>query len=206
MDKLPFDLTNISADDVEALEAIYTALRKKFKVSITDDPTFDLNNFEIFNNYKDVSIGGTLLINHPEKGCYLNFVKVLIHLQNGRGPSIDHYKYQVWASATLRGDFGRMVIRQETMIDRVLNVINPTELHFNDHTVFNKKFNVGAEDKIKAVPAMTRAFRNALMEIKTDDFVIEIVDSNLVIGNTLPLDAKQVVYFAEVAAKLSTVK
>lgn len=206
MDKLPFDLTDIDADDVEALENAYIALRKKFKVSITEDPTFDLNNFEVFNNYKNISIGGSLLINHPEKGCYLTFVKVPTHIQNGRGPSIDYYKYQVWASATLRGDFGRMVIRRETMTDRVLNVIHPTELHFNDHTVFNKKFNVIAEDKIKAVPAMTRAFRNALMEIKTDDFVIEIVNSTLVIGNVLPIDPKQVVYFAEVATKLSTVK
>lgn len=206
MDKLPFDITNIDAAEVQLLEDTYTALRKKFRVSITEDHTFDINKFEVFNNSKDISIGGSLLINHPEKGCYLTFVKVATHIQNGRGPAIDYYKYQIWACATLRGDFGRMLIRRETMVDRVLNLVHPTELHFNDYAAFNKKFNVVADDKLKAIPAMTRAFRNALMEIQSDDFVIEIVNSTLVIGNAQPLDPKQIVYFAEVAGKLSTVK
>lgn len=209
MDYLPFDLTNIDADDVEALEEAYAVLRKKFRVSITEDHTFDIKKFDVFSNYKDISIGGSLLINHPEKGCYLTFVKVItdardMHTQ--RAQSLSYCKYQVWACATLRSDFGRMMIRRETVIDRVLNLVHPTELHFDDYVAFNKKFNVVADDKIKAIPAMTRAFRNALMEIKAEDFVIEIVGSTLVIGNTQPIDARQIVYFAEIAGKLSTVK
>ena len=213
MEKLPFDITNIGADDVQALEDSYKALRSKFRVGIVDDYAFDLTKFDVFSNYNDISVGGNLLINHPESGCYLLFVKVLTNLSNAHAQSFFYYKYQVWALATLRSDFGRMIIRRETMADKILNLVHPTEMHFKDDLAFNRKFNVVADDREKAASAMTKAFRNALMNIKTDDFVIEIVNSTLVIGNiqyelgnVQPIDPKQTIYLAEIANKLSTVK
>ncbi|MGZ3813087.1 MAG: hypothetical protein ACXVJN_15175 [Mucilaginibacter sp.] len=206
MEKLPFDTANIDADDVQALEDTYKALKSKFKVALTEDQTFDIKKFDVFSNYQDISVGGSLLINHPEKGCYLTFLKVRTHVPNGRGPAIDYFKYQVWASATLRSDFGRMVIRRETFADKILNLVHPTEMRFKGHRAFGQKFNVVADNEQKAVPAMTRAFRNELMEISADDFIIEIVNSTLVIGNVQPVDPKQIVYFAEIASKLSTIK
>ncbi len=206
MEKLPFDTTDIDAGELQALEHSYKALRSKFKVGLTQDSTFDIKKFDVFNNYKDVIVGGSLLIDHPESGCYLTFVKVHTQIQNGRGPARDHYKYQVWASATLRSDFGRMSIGRETVVDKILSLAYPTEMYFKDDPAFSKKFNVVADDKEKAVKAMTKAFRNALMEINADDFVIEIVNSTLIIGNIGPVDPKQTVYFAEIASKLSRVK
>ena len=206
MDKLPFDTTNIDAEDVQALEDSYEALKAKFKVAITEDNIIDVRQFEIFNDYNDISIGGTLLINHPESGCYLTFVKVKTHIPNGRGPAIDYYKYQVWAAATLRSDFGRMIIRRETVVDKILNLVHPTELQFKDDPSFNKKFNVVAGDKVKASRAMTKAFRNILMEIKANDLIIEVVNSTLIIGNIQPVDPGQTIYLAELASKLSRVK
>jgi len=206
MEKLPFDTTDIDAGDVQALEDSYKALKAKFKVGLAEDQTFDIKKFDIFSNYPKITVGGSLLINHPESGCYLTFFKIRTDIPNGRGPAIDYYKYQVWASATLRSDFGRMIIRKETVVDKILNLLHPTELHFKDDPAFSKKFNVVASDKEKAASSMTKAFRNVLMEIKTGDFVIEIVNSTLVIGNIQPVDAKQTVYFAEIASKLSRVK
>jgi hypothetical protein len=206
MDKLPFDTTDIDAGDVQALEDSYNILRSKFKVGLTEDHTFDIKKFDVFSNYKEISIGGSLLINHPESGCYLTFIKVHTNIPNGRGPALNYFKYQVWASATLRSDFGRMIIRRETVVDKVLNFVHPTEMHFKDDPTFSKKFYVVAQDKQKATGAMTKAFRNALMEIKTDDFVIEIVNSTLVIGNIKPIEPKQIVYFAGIASKLSRTK
>jgi hypothetical protein len=206
MDKLPFDTTNIDADDARMLEDTYGALKTKFKVAIAEGITADLKQFDVFSNYNDISVGGTLLIDHPESGCYLAFVKVKTDIPNGRGPAIDYYRYQVWALATLRNDFGRMIIRRETVVDKILNLVHPTELHFKDDPSFSKKFNAVANDKVKAWRAMTKAFRNILMEIKTNDLTIEIVNSTLVIGNNQPVGPRQTIYLAEVASKLSRVK
>jgi hypothetical protein len=99
-----------------------------------------------------------------------------------------------------------MVIRRETMVDKLLNLIHPTEMHFKDDPSFSRKINAIADDKAKASRAMTKAFRNILTEIKANDFLIEIVNSTLVIGNIEPIDPGQTIYLAEVASKLSRVK
>jgi hypothetical protein len=206
MQDLPFDITNIDADEVKALDATYLLLRAKFKVSISEDHTFNTGNFDVFSSIEPFNIGGTLLINHPESGCYLHFLKVPLQIDNGRGPAINYYKYQVWASATLRNDFGKMAIRRETIVDKVLDLVHPTELHFKDDPAFSKKFNVVAGDKQKAARSMTKAFRNVVADIGKSDWEIEIVNSSMVIGSTQPVDPKLTVYLAEAAAKFSRVK
>src|ERR1700743_1053518 len=119
MNKLPFDITNIGAEEIQTLESTYDALKAKFKIAIIEDDIIDVRQFNILNNCIDISIGGTLLIDHPESGCYLTFVKAKTYIPNGRGPAIDYYKYQVWPSATLRNSFGRMVIRRETWVAKI---------------------------------------------------------------------------------------
>ena len=203
---LPFDTLNIDADDVQALEDIYKLLKEKFNVGLPLDIDVQLNQFEVFNNYPGASIGGTLLINHPEMGCYLLFVKVPTHIQNGRGPSINYYKYQVWAYATLRNDFGRVLIQRETLIGRILNVIHPVELKFTDDSVFNKNFHVEANDRHKALAAMTPEFRRTVQDLTLTNFIIEIVNSSLLVGSIDLITPKQTVALARSANRLSIIK
>lgn len=206
MKNLPFDTIDTDADDIQALENIYISLKEKFSVGLPIEMDIQLNQFEIFSNCPGASIGGTLLINHPEMGCYLLFVKVPTHIQNGRGPSINYYKYQVWAYVTLRNDFGRVIIKRETFIERLLNTIHPVELKFDDEPSFNKNFNVIANDKHKALDAMTPDFRNAIKNIKQKNFIIEIVNSSLLIGSIELITPQQTIELSLIANNLSTLK
>jgi hypothetical protein len=208
MEKLPFDTTNLDAGDMQALEASYKAIKDNFKVSLTNNDVIKLKKFDVFSNYPDASIGGTLLINHPESGCYLTYVKVSTTIKTGRGPgaAISYYKYQLWASATLRNDFGRVIIRRETFVDKVLNMLHPVELHFNDDLTFNSRFYVVANDKEKATKAMTGNFRAAIMNIQLDDFMIEIVNSTLIIGSAQLITPEQAIYLAGFVSRLSVIK
>jgi hypothetical protein len=139
-------------------------------------------------------------------GCYLLFVKVPTHIQNGRGPSINYYKYQIWAYATLRTDFGRVIIKRETFIERLLNAIHPVELKFAEDLGFNKNFNVIANDPQKALNAMTPEFRNAVKGIKLKNFIIEIVNSSLLIGSIDLISSQQTVELSLIASNLSALK
>lgn len=206
MKNLPFDTIDTDADDILALQNIYKSLKEKFGVGLPTDVGIELNQFEIFSDCPGASIGGILLINHPEAGCYLLFIKVPTHLQNGRGPSINYYKYQVWAYATVRNDFGRVIIKRETFIERLLNSIHPVELKFKGDSIFNKNFNVVANDEQKAADAITPGFRKAITDIKLNDFIIEIVNSSLLIGSIAPITAQQTVELALIASNLSTIK
>jgi hypothetical protein len=203
---LPFDTIDTDANDIQALEDIYASLKEKFNVGLPIDVDIRLNQFEIFSNYPGASIGGVLLIDHPEAGCYLLFVKVPTHIQNGRGPSLDYYKYQIWAYATLRNDFGRVIIKRETLVERLLNMIHPVELKFESDPVFNKNFNVVANDKQKATDAMTSVFRNAIKNIELKNFVVEIVNSSLLIGSIELITPQQAIDLSVTASNLSAVK
>jgi hypothetical protein len=206
MENLPFDTTGVDAADISALKASYAAIKKSFKVGLTNDDIIRLKDFDVFRNCTDISIGGTLLINHPESGCYLAFVKLKTTIENGRGPDISYYKYQIWAIATLRSDFGRVIIRRETFVDKILNIVHPVQLQFKDDPAFSKQFYVVANDTEKANAAITMPFRQALRGIKLDDFIIEIVGSTLIIGNVQLVNPEQTVYLADFAGKLSTIK
>jgi len=201
MQELPFDINNIDADEVLALEVTYRLLREKFKVSVSEDKTFDIREYDVFAAIDPDNIGGTLLINHPESGCYLIFLKV-----NDPDSGKDQYKYQVWASATLRNDFGRLTITQEKVADKMENPGHPTEVYFKDDPAFSKKFNVVAANKSKALRSMTKAFRNVIADTAKTNWEIEIVNSSLVIGGVRPVDPKQTAHLAEVAGKFSMVK
>ncbi|MDN5286507.1 MAG: hypothetical protein JWR38_2781 [Mucilaginibacter sp.] len=208
MEKLPFDTTSLDADDVQALEASYKAIKDNFKVGLTNDDVIKLKEFDVFSNYPKATIGGTLLINHPESGCYLTYVKINTTIQTGRGPgaAISYYRYQLWASATLRNDFGRVIIRRESFVDKILNLVHPAELHFKDDATFSSRFYVVANDKEKATQAMTSNFRAAIRNIQLDDFMIEIVNSTLIIGSNQLITPEQAVYLADFASKLSVIR
>jgi hypothetical protein len=201
MQELPFDISNINADEVLALQATYLLLKAKFKVSINEDQTFDFRDFDVFSSVDPENIGGTLLINHPESGCYLIFLKMPDNESDKNG-----YKYQVWASATLRNNFGRLGVTLETAADKMANPEHPSEIYFKDDPAFSKKFRVTAADRQKASRSMTKAFRNVITEISKTNWEIEIVNSSLVVGGVQPIDPKQTVYLAEIASKFSRVK
>lgn len=201
MQELPFDINNIDADEVQALEATYQLLKEIFKVSISQDKTFDIRDFDVFSHVDPDNIGGTLLINHPESGCYLIFLK-LNDPQTGK----DQYKYQVWAAVTLRNDFGRLTVTQEKVADKMENPAHPAEIYFKDDPAFSKKFNVVAVNKSQAQRSMTKAFRNVITDTAKTNWEIEIVNSSLVIGGVCPVDPKQTAYLAEIAGKFSRVK
>ncbi|MGF7075368.1 hypothetical protein [Mucilaginibacter sp. 3215] len=203
-----FDTVAIDAEEIQLLEDTYKELKIKFKIGVPDQSEQFINKFEIFNNIPGARLGGTLLINHPSVNCYLNFVK--FSYQNsmggrgGKGGQVTQYdKYQVWAFADLKSDFGRILIRRETFTDKILEIIHPVELKFNDDRVFSNLFYVVANDREKAKAAMTKAFRKILVEMMYKDFVIEIINTVMVIRTIQPVTPDHTISLAEFINKIS---
>jgi len=92
------------------------------------------------------------------------------------------------------------------LVDKILNMVQHVQLQFKDDIAFSKEFYVVANDVEKATCAMTAPFRQALRDIKIDDFIIEIVGNTLIIGNVQLVNPHQTVYLADFASKLSMIK
>lgn len=202
----PFDTCSLHADTVQALEDTYAALRAKFNISVPNDINLHITKFESITVNPDATVGGILQINNTANECYLAFVKIHNYYHSVRsGEDVDYYIYKVWAFVTLKNDFDRTLIRRETFVDRIVNIIHHVELDFKDDKEFNNNFYVVTNDEQKALLAMNQGFRNAIMDMP-DDMEMEALNHTLIISNNKNLDAEQTVQLAEFAGKVAALR
>lgn len=204
MENYPFDTIGLSCSDIDGLYDIYKALKSKFNIDLTGNIDFDLKQFEVFSNYFDVSVRGSYVIRHMGRESYILFIETHLKRTPINGRMYDVCENHTWALAYLKRDFGRVLIRRETLTDKIIELVHPVELDFAEDKPFSDTFYVLVNDRQKAENAIDRNFRNAVMDIREDDFVIEIVEHTLLIGNQQPVSPERAVYLAEFVARLST--
>ncbi|RFZ85516.1 hypothetical protein DYU05_07935 [Mucilaginibacter terrenus] len=203
MSSFLFDTTGLSEDTVTNFQNTYEELCAAFNMHLTGHINFHLEDFEAFNQYHSYNVLGSYVIKNGKSDCYILFIDT--HTKKAHQNHItDHYEYQTWALAYLKHDFGRVKIRPETLVDKIGELIHPLELDFKEDKVFSDTFYVLVNDREKAISCMDRHFRNAVMDIRDDDFVIEIVNHTLVIGNKKPITPDRAIYMAEFVSKLSS--
>ena len=205
MQDLPFDLIGLPAEDVQTLEDTYKLLNEKFSVGIPSDVHFPVKNFDLFSISNDIKVGGILSINGANN-FYLVFLKIRYSGYGMYNASRYNYdKYKVWAFIKTNKDYGRALIRHETLNDRIIGLIHPCELNFKDDKHFDHKFYVVCNDEQKALLAMNWNFRNAVMEMG-DGMMLETVDKDIIIGSNINLDPRNTIDIAEFASKIAALR
>src|SRR5471030_1109492 len=205
MENYPFDTFNLGCDDIDRLYDIYKTLKSKFNIEFTGNIDFDLTQFEVFRNYFDVTLRGSYVIKHFGKESYILFIETDRRSIDRTGNMHDVCENHTWALAYLKRDFGRVLIRRETLADKIIELVHPVELDFAEDKPFSDTFYVLVNDRQKAENAIERNFRNAVMDIREDNFTVEIVEHTLLIGNQQPVSPERAVYLAEFVARLSTI-
>ena len=166
---------------------------------------FHLQDFEVFRTHADVKLRGSYVIKNARTDYYVLFVEIHDLLKNTSKYSTgfyDYYEYQTWALAYVKKDFGRVLIRPETLVDKIIELIHPVELDFEDDKAFSDTFYVLTNDRWKADASMDRNFRNVVMDMRHEDVVIEIIDHTLIIGHRKPVSADSSVQLAEFVVRL----
>jgi hypothetical protein len=134
--------------------------------------------------------------------AYILFIETYSQTIEENGTITNDCEYQTWALAYLKNDFGRVIIRRETLTDKIKELIHPIELDFDEDKAFSDTFYVLVNDHKKAIKAISRNFRNVVMDIREDDFMIEIVNHTLIIGNRKPIAKERVIYLADFVVRL----
>ncbi|HVV54787.1 MAG TPA: hypothetical protein VHC47_05665, partial [Mucilaginibacter sp.] len=148
---------------------------------------FHLEEFEMLRNCHDMRLRDAFAIKTRGENCYMLFIDkhyIEKHLSphSGATNTNQEYNYQVWGLAYVKKDFGRVLIRPETLADKLIELVHPVELDFEDDKAFSDTFYVLVNDRWKAEMAMDRNFRNVVMDMRHEDIVIEIIDHTLIIG------------------------
>jgi hypothetical protein len=165
-----------------------------------------LEQFEIFRGYDDLNIRGSYAIKESRgNDCYVLFVEAHSSVM-GRYQRVHTYEYQTWAVAYVKNDFDRVLIRRETLTDKIIELVHPVELDFEEDKAFSDTFYVLVNDRNKAASAIDRNFRNTVMDMRHEDFVIEIVEHTLIIGSHEPLSPEKAVYMAEFVARVASMR
>ncbi|MDB5087361.1 MAG: hypothetical protein JWR09_1355 [Mucilaginibacter sp.] len=203
MDNYPFDTTGLCSEEIDRFHDTYQALKSKFHIEFTGEIDFHLEQFEVFKHSLDVKVRDSYVIKHENNDSYVLFVEN--QLRNfGKGHISGACEYQTWALAYLKHDFGRILIRRETLADKIIELIHPVELDFAEDKAFSDTFYVLINDYEKAITGINRNFRNVVMDVREDDFVIEIVEHTLIIGNRKPVSPEKAIYMAEFVSRLCT--
>jgi hypothetical protein len=204
MNNYSFDTTGLSSTDIDVFQEAYELVKAKFNIALTGHINFQLEQFEIFKNYSDVNLLGSYVIKHLNNNSYLLFVENQYKAGGINKRVEDYHECQIWALAYLKQDFGRVLIRRETLADKIVELMHPVELDFKEDKPFSDTFYVLVNDNQKALTAINRNFRNAVMDIREDDFIIEIVNHTLIIGSRKSVSPERVLYLADFVARLSS--
>jgi hypothetical protein len=202
MDNFPFDTVALTSDIIDQYNDTYEVLKAKFGIQLTNDINFQLEQFEVFRRYINVNVRGSFVIKQDDNNdCYIIFVETISRV-NAKYGMVDVPKYQVWAIAYVKRNFGRMLIRRETLADKIIELVHPVELDFEEDKPFSDTFYVLVNDREKATQAIDRNFRNAVMDIRVDNFIVEVVEHSLIIGNYDPISPQKTVHLAEFITRI----
>lgn len=196
-----FDTAQIQST-VTDIADILASLKQEFRIEQTGHIDFNLGQFSVFKNYTDVNLLSSHAVKNKNNDSYILFTEARPKLNDhGKAMPVEQH---VWALAYLKHDFGRVLIRRETLVDKIKELIHPVELDFAEDKAFSDTFYMLVSDRQKAVSGANRNFRNVVMDVRLDDFVIEIVEHTLIIGNTKTRCAEKALHLAEFVSRLCT--
>jgi len=202
MENYPFDTVGLGSDTIDLFNDTYIALKNKLNLQHTGNIDFHLEQFEVFKACEEVNLRGSFAIKHENgNDCYVLFVEARF---GGTG-KIERYvkfAYQTWVVVYLKNDFDRVLIRRETLTDKIIELVHPVELDFDDDKAFSDTWFVLVNDRNKALRCFDRNFRNAVMDLRHDNFLIEIVGHTLIAGSPYPIMPESAVHLAEFAERL----
>lgn len=206
MNNLPFNTAGLCAEEIEQLHETYKALKEKYNIQFTGNIDFHLEQFEVFKGCPHVNIRDCYVIKQDNNNdTYILFIETTEKTTGNNGEIVSHCQYQTWGIAYLKNDFGRVKIRRETLTDKIIELVHPIELDFDEDMPFSDTFYVLVDDRKKAAAAINRNFRNAVMDIREDNFVIEIAGHTLIIGDKNPISYEKAIYLADFMVRLALV-
>jgi hypothetical protein len=206
MENYPFDATGLGSDELDLFNDTHKALTNKLDVCPTGNIDFHLEQFEVFRGCEEVKLRGSFAIRQANgNNCYTLLLETRTSTMDRQGQRVNRFDCQTWVVVYLKNDFDRVLIRRETLADKIIELVHPVELDFEDDKAFSDTFYVLVNDRNKALRGMDRNFRNAVMDLRHDEFIIEIVGHTLIAGRqgiTMPETTVHLAEFAERLCKL----
>jgi len=201
----PFDTYGMDDKDVLLLKETCGALATNYKTEFLNIR----QRKDVGANFKDLQedIAGVAIIENQLKKCILIFIKVGFQTSTKywANPNLSNSSYQVLAFTHMRRNFGTVSIRKKRTIDMLLDVFTSVALRFKNNKAFDNNFHVLAEDKEKTAAAINEETISLLMNIRSEEFLINITNKKLIVECPYTIDPQRTVKLAEFTSCMSVV-
>ena len=188
MNNIPFTEYDMSNTDFDSVIEIYNKLKRSYPTEPDYEFQFDFKDFHSFYFNKINDFGPVIKLSDNSRKFYLTFPEVIYNIPKGRYSPASSVEFQTWGVLPLKRMYGHIFIKKETLLDKIHELINPIELDFEDDKQFSRDYYVVTTDEIKAVQLLNPSFKKAIKEINEKDFIIEVLNNNLIIGNKKVID------------------
>lgn len=176
----------ITQQEEQTLEKIISELPDEYIISFDNESTFDFKTFETFQHYSDIKTLSSINVNSQFQILIINIEH---HFIGGKHGDSHHNENQILGFKKLEQDYGRILIREENVFDKILEIFNKTEIDFKEDKEFSDRFFVLADNENYAKKFLNNQNRKALKTIaKSENFEIEISNNKLIIRNKKPIN------------------
>ena len=204
MVSFPYSTIDLTSEEIEKILSIFKTLQDKLNISFKTDFVFSFENFGLFENYLNHSIGPVIEIHNNENSFYITFTQVFYKMNTAsRLPVSTTGEYQTWCVLPLKRNYGHVLIKTETILDKILELVHPIEIDFKDDLEFSKKFYVVATDELLARSLLSSQFRKSLNTLAEKDLWVEIRGNNLIVGNKKRIETSTALEMAGFIHKIS---
>lgn len=190
-------------EDEEMIQRIIDYINTNYTTEEAALPA-NLAEFHLLNDYLSKGEYRTIRITQRSNATYVSFIETHAAYSTRSGTASAHY-LQAYVFVILSRQYGHLVIKKETLRDKLNELLQPLELDFEDDKQFSRQFYVLAKDKDKALQLITQNFRDELKKIHTDVY-IEVVNDVMMIGNKKGAAHESLFQLLDLGYKISCIK
>lgn len=190
MPQLLFPTFDLTEKEVEVVTQVYESLKAAHQRAEFD---FDfqpaLLKYEAFCfAYDQIHCGPVLRLETDPSGKYLCFLHVCwTHFSGGYSSEVPA-DFQTWGIAKLQRKYGHVLIRPETTLDKIRELIHHVDIDFEEDKAFSDRFYVLANEEDSARALLGPGLRQTVMGLQLKDFVIEVIDDVMIVGDNKRVD------------------
>jgi len=138
-----------------------------------------ISRFDSLNNYSLVVLSDVVEVKKNQNGSYLLLLSLTYGYKGIKTPQNESRfsEYELFGIAILRRDYGRVLIRPETISDKINDLFLNLDIDFDFDKEFSKKYFVVTNDESKVRNCISKSFLETVrgysgLEIELDSNIL----------------------------------
>ncbi len=195
------DTRGLHDHEKPAFIAMGEALSERYELKFEKNIDINSGDLEMCKGYSSFEIRNGLRVSEAPFFARLAIIRVSYDSVTGKLYRKDNItEHQTWGHIHLKKDYGHVLLKHETLREKLLELFHVAEIDFEEDPEFSKHFYLLASDQDKARRLFDPALRDAFKAFPSGYCEAEILGNKLVIATKRALntdDALSITEFLE---------